>query len=443
MPAGTWAWPGDPEEVPAPLNDVSLFNGVNKFEHDQYAISGYEYDYLLSKLCYVFGPYLVGKCQILSPDVAAQWLVGSASPGHPYTQLYGPTKETVLKKLSPHDLMDHFSSCCQIFQSKLKDELRPKGKDARLFRIGSIAHTLKGVSLFGPMNCALMESRRTTPYALGLQCPGRESIDLWRECVSFSNNWLSGDGNQHDAHFPLVFAELLCDFRKYYLPESCHSEIQRYYDQAYCGWTNVKGHLVQINANPSGHFLTSSDNTLCTIMWVWLSMRRHHVADTDVWFKAVGDDIIMSTKDKTFTRLVLQQDARSIGMRWSFVSDSFSEFSDLVFVGTHPVLFGNVVKCSGSSKLVDHLRWKLKNQSPVDFFSKICSIASLLFYDPIFQQVQDFAILFYSSERLSSSAVCRSLVNTIDKRFLDTLWNSYESSLLPTLPLEGERSKQI
>lgn len=373
---------------PAPLDETSLWNGVLKFDHGQACVSDEEKQWVLEELVEIFRPYAHGS-QLTTPEDATQQLVSDTASGLPYCQYIGPKKQDVMKVMTGAQLWEDFVSYDQVINCTLKDELRAVGKDARLFRPVNVASIIAGICLFYDMNERLASSRRDTPYKIGIATPGMEMTAFWRQFFAFGGLRGCGDGSQWDARFPVWLVEVVCAFRKHFLPAedpalgNVHDAVQRYYEQMYLGWSRVDGQLVRLIGNPSGHFNTASDNTLALIAVFRLIAKRLGVRWCDLLVSCYGDDSIWASKDPLFNAANIRTEGEKLGVFIETLGNVFTPDTDLVFIGTHPfVTQEGLVYSYDFQKLSASLWWRDKKGTDLDYVHKIISLSSLCRFHP-------------------------------------------------------------
>lgn len=396
--------PLNAEYAPAPLDSVSLFNGVLKFDHEFAVVSDAEIEWVVQELSDMLGPYL-SDLEVLLPEEAAELLVEETASGIPYSHLYGTRKGDVLKKVPAQRLWMDFLEYDQVISCTLKDELRPVGKDSRLFRPANVACILAGIMLFEDMNMKLAKARRETPYKIGVATPGLEMVNFWRDCLRFSSCVVSADGSQWDAHFQPWMVRVCCEFRCKYLPlttpyvADVHGAVHRYYSQMYYGWTRVDGQLIRLVGNPSGHFNTASDNTLALIASYLLVARRLHIPKRDIWLACYGDDSIFSTRNLRFSGRSVREEMVTLGVWLETIGDEYTPRDSLVFIGTHPVMseYGWVFSYD-PEKLAASMWWRKKKASDLDYVRKLVALCVLCRFSPHYKLLWEWTTKLVSAK---------------------------------------------
>lgn len=416
-----------PTTEPAVMDDIALFNGLLKFDHPQAAITFQDYDFLMQCLEDTF-PFVDSR--LVPLEAVSQYIVDDSASGFPYASTLGSTKGQILAKFSAEQLLHDFMSYSQVLSSTLKVELRPFGKQARLFRPSPVSSQVAGIHLFQYQNDSLQNIFQATPIALGFSSPGLDVSSLWQRLKEFGGSYISLDGSQWDAHFPLFMAQIIRDFRKRHLPSLCHSMVDHYYNEMYCGFTIVKGTPMRIYGNPSGHFNTSTDNSLCEFLMMRLMMHKLHVHPSSTLFFVCGDDLVAATHDPRLTPDNMSAVAVKYGVYYEFLNgSSYSAFDDLVFVGTHPLQTRDGLRYSYDvTKQLSSLHYTTSKASDLDILSKIVSIGCNLYYErAAFEKVRQCALVFINTF-LSWSPVVTSLWSVMSDASLNQIYNCYESA---------------
>lgn len=415
-------------ECPANLDYISLHNGVLKFIHPQQSISTDEYYWLRDILCSDFGHLMIKSKVELNSDFIMSQLEMLSAAGYPFCVSVGTIKKDVLRKMTIPELIRFFEQYDSVMSATLKDETRPAEKDARLFRPAPISHVIMGIVLFWHQNQALAEYATSSAYTLGLSVPGPGVGGMWRDLYSFSNLFACFDGKQWDAHYPMWMAKLLLDWRCLYLPQSVHPQAEKYYNDAYCGITNIAGVPVNLLGQPSGHFLTSSDNTLGNYLALCLCARRLGVNRSSLLIKCCGDDLIYATTDPSFDPVSVVKCAHAFGVEYESASDSFIPFEECVFVGTHPVFVGGQLQYTYDvEKQLNHLCFKNKRRSLFEYFCKLVSITSLLYFSEVYNLLYESAKLLSLDSELVHKPQVPALLSSIAPQRLYCLYHGYEA----------------
>lgn len=410
------------------MDTNSIYNGVLKFDHSQACLTLEEYTFLLNLLEHEFG-HIIAQ-ETLPLDSVSDIIVDDSASGFPYAQTCGSLKGQVLKKRTVLQLYEDFLSFTQVLSCTLKNEIRTAGKEARAFRPANASSIVAAIHLFHRQNESLQNQWDKTPLALGFSSPGRDLSIIWQSLLSFGGKYLSIDGAQWDAHFPLVFAAIICQFRLNHLPPQSHAPVKRYYEQMYCGYTMVQGVLTQLTGNPSGHFNTSVDNSLAEFMSVRLIMHRLHIHPSSVKFYVSGDDLVIATKDERLNPTSMQQLANTFGVYYEFLhEDNFSPFFELLFVGTHPLLTHRGLRYGYlRDKQLASLHFCHVNSTPEDLFAKCVSIASNLYYDyEAFTLAKKCALRLLNAQIVQLTPLVQSMWEAVSDESLSILYEGFEA----------------
>ncbi len=261
--------------------------------------------------------------------------------GSPYKFDFGPTKGDVMRHLSFDQLLSDFEKYSQIWDITLKDEIRPYGKDARVFIPANIAMCAVGNWLFGAQNEAVSLQCDHLPIKISISTPGLGMTRLWHTICNTVGNITQYDGAQNDSHTSLAMIALIRDFRKKHLPKEFHSLVDKYYDETYCMKANACGKMIQISGCPSGHTNTAHDNSFVYLCIMMLHAIKNKVTLEE--FKSMvlciyGDDMILNDNGVScFTPTRIQECVcNNLQMYLESPSDS-DTFDNLTFIGTHPV----------------------------------------------------------------------------------------------------------
>jgi len=349
-----------------------------------------EAEYMLDYLDQMF-PMLAFESKLGTDDLVVEQIMDHAkkSSGYPWNQLGAPSKGQALEKFGFNALRDHYAVYTSVVGSTLKDELRLFGKDARLFRPQDVSSYAEGTRLFYWQNQYMMSLLFDTPMFNCFIVPGQHIPSAFRVLESFApHNCYAADGSQWDANFPLSIASVIATFRsKGQLdPES----ISRYYSMMYNGYTAVGGNIVEMTGNPSGHFNTSVDNSLCNMCLMALHAFRsgltvEHFVD-QVKFFCCGDDIIWADRSGLFSPVLLSHTCVSVGVFQEYESLHPQCAFDLHFVGMHCIQR----EIAGCNVVLASLRPERTRASALlrkrrmtdrDELGKLCSLAQLVFAD--------------------------------------------------------------
>lgn len=399
--------------------------------------------YTLNKL---FARFMLVDTVHLTIDEAVMRLVGSSSSGWPYNKLYGCTKAEVLKHVSGQQLFDDFVNYAVVISCTLKDELRPEGKDARLFRPAPMQSIVAGYVLFGKQLDLLQTLCTTSPYGIGLKTPGSDVSRLWTRLSRFLRHHC-GDGDGWDAKYPLWVCIVLCIWRKQFVDVEYHYLVDKYYSDLYNGVTNVLGSLVFIPGMASGQLLTSSDNSLGNVINVTLAVSQlgFDPFDKDNFqFSCVGDDVVIGT-NYPFTSSQLRAQMEKNGFFMDFQDDDCTPFLECTYIGTKPVDLddetGGFAHTYLRDKLIPSLAYGCQNsvesreECHINYVKKCVSIATLFYYDPVVcDAIRDYTYSLVSTLNIPSHIIPSLGLETLLDHTLYMIYNVKESRLLISAP---------
>lgn len=385
--------------APAPLDSISLVNGVRKFDHPQCLIETTEAQFALEYLTSLF-PHLQSHSQLATDSEVYISLAthGDKAAGDPWCQLGAPDKEDAVDIFGLDQIEEFYVKTTPIIGATLKDELRPIGKDARFFRPADVSSYVEGARLFHHQNIYLSRAFES-PIFCRFVTPGSALTRVFTSLRDFSPNIYSADGSQWDAHFPLVIASLISSFRSRYLPPE---RVQRYYACMYNGYTSVGGRLINLIGQPSGHFNTTIDNCLAHLCIMAIHAYRFGLTlpqfREEVLYYCCGDDLILSTRTNVFSPHNLNATYNSLEVYLEFENLEPTSIFKLPFCGVSPVtrtfkgmdFFGYYLS---HTRPWASMRIHARESKPVDKLAKICSIAQLMFMN---EKLFKLAVAYYN-----------------------------------------------
>lgn len=389
----------DPERhyQPAPLDLVSLVNGLNKYDHEQVNFSDQFKDTFMAVLEVVYGPYLEDLRQWTNERIFQEFTTDSAS-GFPFNRIGKSLKKDVIRDVSDIEpLLVQFETETTFFNASLKDELRPSNKDARVFVYQSLPGVIMGMKLFGAQNEALNFAYQRTPYSVGFQHPGTHLLKVWGEVGKrlYRN---AADGISFDANIQLQVVEIVRDFRKKYLPVSLHSLVDRYYDSTYNPWVICMGQILSLTGQTSGQFNTTSDNTLISSGYAYTYCVSNQIPLSRTSIYSCGDDLLFAS-DHPVCWSLMGRWYSDHGMYLEFASEFNCEVEDLTFLGTRAQP-GELAYTAVESKLLPGLNWSEKGMTSYDFGSKLLSYCQLLAFSPYFERVRSVSLKYITDNNL-------------------------------------------
>jgi len=374
----------------APLDADSFWNGVCKFDHEQKTMTVSEIEYAFECLRRWF-PYLPQMSE-LATDEQVLYTIDqhkSKTSGYPWSHLGAPTKGQVLEKYGLQQVEDYYAGNTSMIGSTLKSEIRPEGKDARLFRPQDVSSYVEGIRLFHQQNAYLMETLHHSPLFNRYVIPGLDLSKVYLDLASFGGRFAAADGSSWDANFPLVVAAIIASFRA---NPTTFERVQRYYSMMYNGFTNCQGNVFHLVGQPSGHHNTSIDNSLGQCVMMALHACRSGLSIEQffsmVQFRCCGDDLLYADRSGCFEPEMLSRTYESVGLYLEFEGDGSltDDVYSLAFVGMRM----GVRTRNGVAYFVPYLREQRTRASveiskvtstPKDLFAKFVSLAQLSFGD--------------------------------------------------------------
>lgn len=372
----------------APLDELSLWNGLCKFQHGQCALTAGECSFLLRSLDYWF-PDLAANSQLATDDEVLADLDAHSTKtaGYPWYVRGAPSKGQVRDKFGLAAIEDYYKKYTSIVGSTLKDELRLVGKDSRFFRPQDVSSYVEATRLFKHQNNYLMAQLLTTPMFNCFVMPGQTLPSLFRILDSFSKDCYAADGSQWDANFPLIIACIIAAFRS---SSTTSERVERYYSMMYNGYTNVGGNVFNLIGQPSGHYNTSVDNSMGNMCLMALHAYRLGWSMDDfvqrVRFYCCGDDLIWADRSGMFYPEVLGATFASVGVYQEY-EDLFPRRAiDLTFVGQRIVLreFNGIpvwVTSLRTQRTLASSCIRKRRTTDLDELAKLASLAQLCFGD--------------------------------------------------------------
>lgn len=404
--------------APAPLDEVSLWNGLGRFLHPQCTITPEESLFALSFLEALF-PLLGRNSSMLNDQEILNVCFDpdhySKTAGYPWFTMGAPTKGDALEKFGLEQIKEYYQNYTSVLGSTLKPEIRAVGKDARLFRPQDVSSFVEGATLFYHQNQYLMNLLHSSPIHCKFRTPGPDITRTYEDLYAFCGSCYSADGSAWDANFSLAVAALIGTFRSVNLDAE---RVNRYYSQMYNGYTNIGGNLFQIAAQPSGHYNTSVDNSLGHCICFAIHAYRNGVTLKEllhnVLFYCCGDDLIWSDRTGTFTPVCLSETYASLGIYLEFDALEPRCVYDLPFVGVEfhdRNIRGQTCKMyairSSKAKATFNLR-KTKNDDLLELM-KYTSLCQLTFGDET-----TYSLLKKATENFVVEACLRGTLSLMD-----------------------------
>jgi hypothetical protein len=242
--------------------------------------------------------------------------------------------------------------------------------------------------------------------------PGTDLSRLYRKLYAFAGKYNHADGSQWDANLMIALLEIVCYFR-------CqnHSDpraVEEYYSRMYNGYTTIFGHMFHLIGQPSGHFNTSTDNSLCNIIMMsycaWIHDIPVETFLSEVLFFVCGDDLVWSDRTGIFTGQNVADAYFELGQYLEVGSLDYVDFLSIQFVATHPLF-----ACLRSVPLLLHAylpermlpksKFFSKNRSVIDRIRKIASLCQNVFCDTSSYQTLHSLLMTMVSNALDNGHV--------------------------------------
>jgi len=336
-----------------------------------------------------------------------------------------------------------FRSCPYHFLSgTLKDEIRPVGKDARLFRMQSLHDFEDGQQMYHNQNEYLASRLFTSPIFVKFQTPGTDLSILYENLARFSDDCYDSDANAWDANFPLFIAEIIAFWRLQYLPVEIAKRHRDYYRNMYNGYTIVGGNVVHLVGQSSGHLNTTIDNSLGNIIAMsyvaWCHGLSVNSFVREILFFVCGDDLIWANRG-SFTALEVGKRYAELGIYLEFSSLEPQNVLKCTFAGTIPVQRDRIRYHGRLEKLRASMGFKKRKHTVRDVIAKMASLCMLSYYGPDYLTLKEITMSYLASRAavepaLLSDGAIASYVRCMSPAFLDRLYNSWESSFSLPIP---------
>lgn len=373
--------------APAPLDELSLWNGMCKFQHDQHLLTAGEMSFMLRSLDYWFPMMAMSSVATDEEVVREIELHKTKTAGYPWFIRGTPSKGRTFETYGLAAIEEYYKTYTSVVGSTLKDELRLVGKDARFFRPQDVSSYVEASRLFKHQNDYLMGQLAVTPIFNRFVLPGQCLPSIFRLLESFSDNCYGADGSQWDANFPLAIASVICAFRS---NANTEDRVRRYYQMMYNGFTNVGGNLYNLVGQPSGHYNTSVDNSLANMCLMSLHAYRLGWSMDDfvqrVLFYCCGDDLIWADRSGSFAPELLSQTYAYAGVYLEFEDLSPRKASTLTFVGQRICkrILGDVpvwITALRKDRTLASTCIRKRRTTDLEEFAKLASIVQLSFGD--------------------------------------------------------------
>jgi hypothetical protein len=406
---------------PATLDEKSVENGILKYRSKRhFLITHLEFNLVLEWMTWLYGDML--NVPMWSYDEAVEQIDGDKASGTPYDKLYGNLKKFTLRKLNFWDLLEHFLFYDQMHCATLKDELRLKGKLARLFVPVNVCLVAVANWLFGSQNQSMIEKHKDLPIKVGLAAPASEAHMFFMRLRSWTGVSQDADGTWYDALTNLDLLMLVRELRKKFIDVKYHKLVDRYYDQIHNGTTTACGYLFNLQGQLSGQTNTTADNSLVHSAVMCLHAIRQGLSYSDFknqveWY-VVGDDLVYNTKTELFSVQELEKTWNSLGM---FIeSRGPTQPNDLTFVGMTSCKRNNRwLYTFRGDKLEDSMNYHKKGATYDQIVSSLVNLTSGCFADkPRFERMKQSTMNFVNTNRRFLSQEALNLTMLLDESTL-------------------------
>lgn len=412
-----------------------------KFDHKQVCISDEFASFAFRLLDGFFAPMTGDQLSLgEAVDIAMSVEHRDKACGYPWNLLGCTTKQQALDRFGAEAIYNYYCNETSVLSATLKDEMRPIGKDARLFRPQDLSSYLEGIMLFQKQNEYLMAQLMTSPIFVRFRTPGPDIIELRNILRQGDYPVVSVDGQSWDTNFPLAFASLIATWRvRHGLPLE---RVQRYYSMIYNGYTSVYGLLLTLCGQASGHVNTTIDNCLAHILafayHLWRNGYPVETLMTHVRMFCCGDDAIYKQTSALFEPQLLSQTYAELGMFLEF--EGFDSV-DKTFVGTRYATREYAgVRINGYAarrdKFIAAARCCKRSSTVLDRVAKLTSLCQLSFFDQkLFEELKAITFATVGAAVASGAVtpgdrVLHSLLRTCDETDLYRRYFGLESSFL-------------
>lgn len=391
------------EFVPACLDEEAFWIGFNKFDHPWVVLTDMrEYKFYRDSLERFRSSF---NGELLSKSETIREIDLDKSCGYPWDQKFGPTKldalsgacgipkdelRIIIRDPSNHRhkevceflfdyFLDYYMTHDSIFSTTLKDEIRPDGKEARFFTPAPLEMVIVGNWLFANSIESVVKAadELSSPITVGLTMPGVGSESVWQTLSRAEEKGArihDFDGSAWDANCNMSLLMAIRDFRISLNPEAAFL-ISDYYNRAYCRFCRLyTGEVVIMHGMPSGHTLTSVDNSL-----VHACVMKSF--DDDVAFYCNGDDLIVSMFCANRVSEIVASYAR-LGMYLETSTFDDKKLLDCSYLGMYPLRKrdnGVIEYAVRPKKLISSFQWSVVGRRPVDIMAKNVSLCSFLY----------------------------------------------------------------
>lgn len=420
--------------VLAPLDHVSLWNGLMKWYHPYGFVPRDDFQLVLQWLHLLYGSAMVTN--VWNHKRICLEMDGTKAAGSPYRYIYGPKKSQTLEVYSEVDFIYDFEHYTHWADATLKDELRVPGKDARLFVPANICMVYMGYKLFGQQNYNIMDLHTSHPIKIGLQTPHGDAFAFWNYLYSLTGEFHQFDGAQSDCHFAPFLAIMIREFRKSYLPKKYHYWVDRYYDLTYNMYVHADNFIFNVVGQQTGQVNTAADNSLGYLIMLMLHAVRYGITYDQFkqnYFAILGDDMLICDSLKIYRPSLMDKTWTRSGMYLESPSE-FEKFEDMTFMGMHPQFRDYHGKTYllytwRIDRLRDSVNFVKKEATVGQRLSKLVSLCNLLFADvKSFEELRRLIYVFIYSNRSSFNAQELEFVGMLSDEWNFCLLTSFEAN---------------
>lgn len=377
--------------APAPLDNLSIENGVRAFLHHQHT---YPSSFLHFALYYlnVYFPLLSRHSGLISDDVIISHLTSAehrdTTSGYPFREFGAPTKGQAFTKFGLSYIRNVYYEIGTLIGMTLKDEPRPVGKDARALRPQDVSSYVIADELFFNQN-EYFVTAPNSPIMAKYSSPGTDLASMYARLVDFCGDNYDSDAHKWDATFNLATAAIICEFRCLAAP-LLRDRIEDYYGRIYNGRTLVCGRLVPLIGQASGHYNTTVDNSLGHIINMLYHCYKYNVSPIQgIRYYVCGDDLIWSDRTGAVTPRLLSETYAELGQWLEFTSADPLPITSLHFCGTLPIYkmvhgVRVLTYTYDSQRLLPKSKFFKKDASALDVLQKLCAFAQLLYNSEYF-----------------------------------------------------------
>jgi len=373
--------------LPSPNPNAAIV-GLNKYAQVQPQVDELAFEQAISFLDAHFSLYMSDSI-ILSNDESLQTLDLTTSPGC-FLNVNCKTKREALETYP--ELPAHFEELWStllkddyyfVWTNSLKEEVRKKGKDMRVFMATPFEAAVLGNRLFYDMNNKFYDSHLKTASTVGL-CPFYGGWnDLYTKLSKFEDGF-DMDAEKFDSRIFILVMFSIARFRFRCLrselrtPENYVRVMYYYKNIVISVLESLSEVIMKLTGNPSGSINTISDNTL--IIYVFLAyawcilvpeeFRNYYSFNKNVVPALQGDDNTITVHPdfvKYFNAEAIIQVLGTINVTFTTECTKPRPVKDLSFLSSSFDKFinGKCVYCLNPEKLIESLKWSKYPRDPI------------------------------------------------------------------------------